>query len=257
MLLVIPAAIGAGPAVHARAPALARVGRWCGRWWPSRWRRWGSPGWSPRSTPAFVARYFAPGHRRDPAAHRLGLRPRRAAGPGGDGARRRLPGQPQLLHAAVQVRHARRRRRDEPVPAARRPGRRGPARGDPAGLVLPPRRAAATPTPRARSSDPRYMDWVKALHAADQHQPAGDADADRQRAAPGPAPAVRPPAHRGRPELAGAVDGDGAPALGPVGRSCCRTTSTRGVLRPVAVAPHYYRGACCVGNSAVLYQKVS
>jgi len=31
----------------------------------------------------------------------------------------------------------------------------------------------------------------------------------------------------------------------------------RGLLRPVAVAPHYYRGACCVGNSAVLYQKVS
>jgi hypothetical protein len=30
-----------------------------------------------------------------------------------------------------------------------------------------------------------------------------------------------------------------------------------GVLRQVAVAPHYYRGACCVGNSAVLYQKVS
>ena len=31
----------------------------------------------------------------------------------------------------------------------------------------------------------------------------------------------------------------------------------RGVLRPVAWAPHNYRGACCVANSAVLYQKVS
>ena len=28
-------------------------------------------------------------------------------------------------------------------------------------------------------------------------------------------------------------------------------------LRVVAVAPHNYRGACCVADSAVLYQKVS
>jgi mannosyltransferase len=28
-------------------------------------------------------------------------------------------------------------------------------------------------------------------------------------------------------------------------------------LREVAVAPHNYRGACCVADSAVLYQKVS
>ena len=28
-------------------------------------------------------------------------------------------------------------------------------------------------------------------------------------------------------------------------------------LKPVAWAPHNYRGACCVGDSAVLYQKVS
>jgi mannosyltransferase len=28
-------------------------------------------------------------------------------------------------------------------------------------------------------------------------------------------------------------------------------------LKPVAVAPHNYRGACCVADSAVLYQKVS
>jgi mannosyltransferase len=30
---------------------------------------------------------------------------------------------------------------------------------------------------------------------------------------------------------------------------------TSGKLRPVALAPHNYRGACCVGNSAVLYVK--
>ncbi len=28
-------------------------------------------------------------------------------------------------------------------------------------------------------------------------------------------------------------------------------------LKPVAVAPHNYRGACCVADSAILYQKVS
>jgi 4-amino-4-deoxy-L-arabinose transferase-like glycosyltransferase len=30
-----------------------------------------------------------------------------------------------------------------------------------------------------------------------------------------------------------------------------------GTLRPVASAPHYYRGACCVADSATLYQKAS
>jgi len=30
-----------------------------------------------------------------------------------------------------------------------------------------------------------------------------------------------------------------------------------GVLKPVATAPHFYREACCVANSAVLYQKVT
>ena len=31
----------------------------------------------------------------------------------------------------------------------------------------------------------------------------------------------------------------------------------RGVLKQVAVAPHNYRGACSVPDSAVLYEKVS
>jgi mannosyltransferase len=30
-----------------------------------------------------------------------------------------------------------------------------------------------------------------------------------------------------------------------------------GMLKPVAWAPHYYRGACCVADSAMLYQKVT
>jgi hypothetical protein len=30
-----------------------------------------------------------------------------------------------------------------------------------------------------------------------------------------------------------------------------------GTLKPLAVAPHNYRGACCVADNAVLYQKVT
>jgi hypothetical protein len=30
-----------------------------------------------------------------------------------------------------------------------------------------------------------------------------------------------------------------------------------GTLKPVATAPHNYRGSCCVADSAVLYQKAS
>jgi hypothetical protein len=30
-----------------------------------------------------------------------------------------------------------------------------------------------------------------------------------------------------------------------------------GTLTPIAWAPHNYRGACCVADSAVLYKKVS
>jgi hypothetical protein len=30
-----------------------------------------------------------------------------------------------------------------------------------------------------------------------------------------------------------------------------------GTLKPVAWAPHNYRGSCCVANSAILYQKTS
>ncbi len=33
--------------------------------------------------------------------------------------------------------------------------------------------------------------------------------------------------------------------------------STDPSLRPVAVAPHNYRGACCVADSAILYRKVA
>ena len=35
------------------------------------------------------------------------------------------------------------------------------------------------------------------------------------------------------------------------------TLAEKGSLKPIWWAPHNYRGACCVGDSAVLYQKVS
>ena len=43
-------------------------------------------------------------------------------------------------------------------------------------------------------------------------------------------------------------------AAPPSGERCSPVTRS---LREVAVAPHNYRGACCVADSAVLYQKVS
>ena len=53
------------------------------------------------------------------------------------------------------------------------------------------------------------------------------------------------------------MDAAGAPALGAVGSDPRSRCVANGTLRTVAVAPHNYRGACCVGNSAVLYQKAS
>ena len=35
------------------------------------------------------------------------------------------------------------------------------------------------------------------------------------------------------------------------------TLAANGSLKAVQWAPHNYRGACCVGDSAILYQKVS
>jgi hypothetical protein len=31
---------------------------------------------------------------------------------------------------------------------------------------------------------------------------------------------------------------------------------SNGTLKLISVAPHYYRGACCVANSATLYERV-
>jgi len=104
--------------------------------------------------------------------------------------------------------------------------------------------------------DPRYMNWVKALHRLTNTNP---------RATLTPlVNALKPGQHLlfVRPLTEGAQNWE-APWTRMVRRRSAQWGQllqddvTRGVLRPVNSAPHYYRGACCVGNSAVLYQKVS
>jgi mannosyltransferase len=107
-----------------------------------------------------------------------------------------------------------------------------------------------------RVSDPRYMNWVKALHRLTITNP---------RATLTPiVSAMKPGQHLlfVRPLTEGAQNWE-APWTRMVRRRSAQWGQllqddvTRGILRPVNAAPHYYRGACCVGNSAVLYQKVS
>ena len=105
-------------------------------------------------------------------------------------------------------------------------------------------------------SDPRYMDWVKALHRL--------TDTNPQTTLTPIVNALKPGQHLlfVRPLTEGAQNWE-APWTVMVRRRSAQWTGLlqadvdRGTLRQVAVAPHYYRGACCVGNSAVLYQKVS
>jgi mannosyltransferase len=104
--------------------------------------------------------------------------------------------------------------------------------------------------------DPRYMNWVKALHRLTKTNP---------RATLTPlVNALKPGQHLlfVRPLTEGAQNWE-APWTRMVRRRSAQWGQllqddvTRGILRPVNAAPHYYRGACCVGNSAALYQKVS
>jgi uncharacterized membrane protein len=111
-------------------------------------------------------------------------------------------------------------------------------------------------TAGGRVSDPRYMDWVKALHRLTITNP--------QATLTPIVDALKPGQHLlfVRPLTEGAQNWE-APWTMMVRRRSAQwgqllqNDVDHGVLRQVAVAPHYYRGACCVGNSAVLYQKVS
>ena len=111
-------------------------------------------------------------------------------------------------------------------------------------------------TAGGRVSDPRYMDWVKALHRLTITNPEATLTPIVN--------ALKPGQHLlfVRPLTEGAQNWE-APWTMMVRRRSAQwgqllqNDVDHGVLRQVAVAPHYYRGACCVGNSAVLYQKVS
>jgi len=102
-------------------------------------------------------------------------------------------------------------------------------------------------------ADPSYMDWVHALDRLKRADP---------QATLAPLLASLKPGQQilyVRPLTEGA-DNWMAPWTSLVRRRAAQwgalLASDRN-LREVAVAPHNYRGACCVANSAVLYQKVS
>jgi mannosyltransferase len=107
-----------------------------------------------------------------------------------------------------------------------------------------------------RVSDPRYMNWVDALQRLTHTDP---------EATLAPIVAGMQPGQRllyVRPLTEGAQNWQ-APWTEMVRRRSAQwgrllaMDVADGTLKPVAVAPHNYRGACCVGDSAVLYQKAS
>jgi MFS family permease len=102
-------------------------------------------------------------------------------------------------------------------------------------------------------SDPSYMDWIDALKRLQHANP---------QATLGPLLASLKPGQQilyVRPLTEG-VSNWKAPWTQLVRRRAAQWGAILAAdhsLRAVAVAPHNYRGACCVANSAVLYQKVS
>jgi len=103
------------------------------------------------------------------------------------------------------------------------------------------------------SKDPQSMNWVSALKRLKAAEPATTL---------GPLIASLRPGQQllfVRPLTEGAQSWE-APWTQLVRRRSAEwgaLLSADRSLRPVAVAPHNYRGACCVADSAVLYQKIS
>jgi MFS family permease len=104
-------------------------------------------------------------------------------------------------------------------------------------------------------SDPRYMDWVGALKRLTDTNPQRTLAAVVDRLAPGQDLLYV------RPLTEGAQNWE-APWTQMVRRRAAQWGEfltddvTHGMLKPVAWAPQHYSGACCVANSAVLYEKV-
>lgn len=102
-------------------------------------------------------------------------------------------------------------------------------------------------------SDPRYMDWVDALKRLTRANWAAEARSLVASLRPGQQLLFV------RPMTEGAQSWQ-APWTIMVRRRSAQwgsILSSDPSLKPVAWAPHNYRGACCVADSAVLYQKVS
>jgi mannosyltransferase len=104
--------------------------------------------------------------------------------------------------------------------------------------------------------DPSYMDWVHALKRLTHTKPGPTLDALVAGLRPGQRLLFV------RPLTEGAQNWQ-APWTEMVRRRSAQWGAalahdvTNGTLKQIAYAPHNYRGACCVSNSAVLYQKVS
>ena len=105
-------------------------------------------------------------------------------------------------------------------------------------------------------SDPSYMNWVDALHRLKHTQPQATLAALVASLKPGQQLLYV------RPLTEGAQNWE-APWTQLVRRRSAQwgailtSDVAAGTLKPVTVAPHNYRGACCVADSAMLYQKAS
>jgi mannosyltransferase len=105
-------------------------------------------------------------------------------------------------------------------------------------------------------ADPRYMDWVKALKRLTHTNPQATLGALVNSMRAGQRLLFV------RPLTEGAQNWQ-APWTEMVRRRSAQwgqlltTYVADGTLKTVSWAPHNYRGACCVADSAVLYQKVS
>ena len=105
-------------------------------------------------------------------------------------------------------------------------------------------------------SDPRYMDWSGALARLQHTNPQATLGTLVASLKPGQQLLYL------RPLTEGVRNWD-APWTQLVRRRSAQwgailaSDVVAGTLKPVAWAPHYYRGACCVADSAMLYRKAS
>jgi hypothetical protein len=105
-------------------------------------------------------------------------------------------------------------------------------------------------------SDPSYMDWVDALKRLRRTNPQASVASLVGGMRPGQQLLFV------RPMTEGAQNWE-APWTQLVRRRSAQWGQAlsddvaAGTLKPVAWAPHHYRDACCVGDSALLYQKTS